>query len=65
MTRTVNIMPMAGIGKRFLNSEFKLPKPLIKIKINQCLYNLPKVCIKSDLNIFICNINLIKKLQYS
>ena len=26
------IMPMAGLGSRFENSEYKLPKPLIDIK---------------------------------
>jgi hypothetical protein len=30
MSRIVNIMPMAGLGKRFLDSENKLPKPLIQ-----------------------------------
>lgn len=60
MTRTVNIMPMAGIGKRFLNSEFKLPKPLIKIKNKPMFIQSAKSMLKSDLNIFICNINLIK-----
>ena len=31
MTRIINIMPMAGLGSRFYESEFNLPKPLIKI----------------------------------
>ena len=32
MSRIVNIMPMGGLGKRFLNSKYKLPKTLIEIK---------------------------------
>ena len=51
---------MAGIGKRFLNSEFKLPKPLIKIKNKPMFIQSAKSMLKSDLNIFICNIKLNK-----
>ena len=30
--RLINIMPMAGEGKRFRDEGYKDPKPLIKIK---------------------------------
>ncbi len=59
MSRIVNIMPMAGLGKRFLNSEFKLPKPLIKINNKPMFIQSAKSMPESNLNIFICNKNLI------
>lgn len=31
MNKIINVMPMAGIGKRFQIDNYKLPKPLIKI----------------------------------
>ena len=63
MTRIVNIMPMAGLGKRFLNSDFKLPKPLIKINNKPMFIQSAKSMPKSDLNIFICNRNLISNYK--
>ena len=27
MNKIINIMPMAGLGKRFIESNYKLPKP--------------------------------------
>ena len=63
MSRIVNIMPMAGLGKRFLNSEFKLPKPLIKIKNKPMFIQSAKSMPESDLNIFICNKNLISNYK--
>tara|TARA_Y100000768_G_C23986735_1_gene689344 strand:- start:2304 stop:3056 length:753 start_codon:yes stop_codon:yes gene_type:complete len=63
MTRIVNIMPMAGLGKRFLNSDFKLPKPLIKINNKPMFIQSAKSMPKSDLNIFICNKNLISNYK--
>ena len=29
--RKINLIPMAGEGKRFLNEGYRTPKPLIKI----------------------------------
>ena len=54
MTKIVNIMPMAGLGKRFLNSQFKMPKPLIEINKNPMFIESAKSMPKSDLNVFIC-----------
>jgi NDP-sugar pyrophosphorylase family protein len=63
MSRIVNIMPMAGLGKRFLNSDFNLPKPLIKVFNKPMFIQAAKSMPKSDLNIFICNKNLLKKYK--
>ena len=63
MSRIVNIMPMAGLGKRFLNSEYKLPKPLIKIIKKPIFIQAAKSMPKSTLNIFICNNNLLNKFK--
>lgn len=61
MTRIVSIMPMAGLGKRFLNEKYKLPKPLINIKGKPMFIQSSKSMPKSDLNIFVCNERLVKK----
>ena len=61
MTRIVNIMPMAGLGKRFFKSNFHLPKPLILIKHKPMFINAAKCMPKSKLNIFICNKKLVEK----
>ena len=63
MTRIVNIMPMAGLGKRFLDSEYKLPKPLIQIFKKPMFIQASKSMPKSTLNIFICNKSLLKKYK--
>ena len=60
MTRIVNIMPMAGLGKRFFKSDFNLPKPLIPIKNKPMFIQAAKSMPKSNLNIFICNKKLVK-----
>ena len=56
MTRIVNIMPMAGLGKRFIDNSYKLPKPLIPINKKPMFIQAAKSMPKSTLNIFICNI---------
>lgn len=63
MNRIVNIMPMGGLGARFLNSKYKLPKPLIKIKQKPMFIQAAKSMPKSDLNIFVCNKNLVRKYK--
>tara|TARA_B100000787_G_scaffold161016_1_gene140491 strand:- start:297 stop:1058 length:762 start_codon:yes stop_codon:yes gene_type:complete len=63
MSRIVNIMPMAGLGKRFYESIFNLPKPLIKVKNKPMFVQAAKSMPKPDLNIFICNKNLVKKFR--
>lgn len=54
---------MAGLGKRFYNSDFGLPKPLIKIKNKPMFIQASKSMPKSDLNIFICNKKLVKEFN--
>tara|TARA_B110000003_G_scaffold265455_1_gene291324 strand:+ start:1815 stop:2582 length:768 start_codon:yes stop_codon:yes gene_type:complete len=61
MPRIVNIMPMAGLGKRFFKSSFNLPKPLIKIQNKPMFIKAAKSMPKSNLNIFICNKKLSKQ----
>jgi len=56
-------MPMAGLGKRFLNSNFKLPKPLILIKNKPMFIQAARSMPRSRLNIFICNKKLVEKYQ--
>ena len=56
-------MPMAGLGKRFLNSKFKLPKPLILIKNKPMFIQAARSMPRSSLNIFICNKKLVEKYQ--
>jgi dTDP-glucose pyrophosphorylase len=63
MSRIVNIMPMAGLGKRFLESIFYLPKPLIQIKDKPMFIQAAKSMPKSNLNIFICNKKLVKQYK--
>ena len=63
MSRIVNIMPMAGLGKRFYESSFHLPKPLIQIKGKPMFIQAAKSMPKSDLNIFICNNKLVKQYK--
>jgi len=63
MKRIVNIMPMAGFGKRFYESEFLLPKPLIKINKKPMFIQAAKSMPKSHLNIFICNKKLVSKYK--
>ena len=59
MTRIVNIMPMAGLGKRFIDSIYNLPKPLISVKNKPMFIQAAKSMPKSDINIFICNDKLV------
>lgn len=54
MTRKVNLIPMAGIGKRFIKSEYKSPKPLIEIFGKPMFVRAVRSLPKSDLLIFVC-----------
>ena len=65
MPDITNIMPMAGIGKRFKNSKFKLPKPLIKINNKPMFIEASKSMLLAEKNIFICNYKLEKKYKIS
>ena len=46
---------MAGLGKRFSESGYNLPKPLILIKNKPMFIQAAKSMPKSSINIFICN----------
>lgn len=59
MSKFINIMPMAGLGKRFLNSNYKLPKALINISDKPMFIQAAKSMPSSNSNIFICNKKLI------
>ena len=54
---------MAGLGSRFYKSNFVLPKPMIKIKNKPMFVQAAKSMPKSELNIFICNENLVKNFK--
>ncbi len=56
-------MPMAGLGKRFVNSSYNLPKPLIKINNKPMFLQAYKSMPKSSSNIFICNKTLVDKFK--
>jgi NDP-sugar pyrophosphorylase family protein len=52
--RRVNLIPMAGLGERFINKGYKIPKPLILIKKKPMFVRAAMSLPKSDLLIFIC-----------
>ena len=60
MSRLINIMPMAGLGKRFSEENFKNPKPFININNVPMFIEASKSMPKADLNIYICNSNILK-----
>ena len=61
--RRVNLIPMAGLGKRFLDKGYEIPKPLILIKNKPMFVRAVKCLPKSDLLIFICLKEHIKKYK--
>ena len=63
MNKIINIMPMAGLGKRFLNKNYNLPKPLIKINKKPMFLRAFESMPNSKTNIFICHQNLINKYK--
>ena len=52
--RKINLIPMAGEGKRFLDDGYGIPKPLIKINGIPMFVHAAKALPKADLYIFIC-----------
>ena len=52
--RKINLVAMAGQGKRFLDDGYKIPKPLIKINGVPMFVHAAKALPKADLFIFIC-----------
>lgn len=63
MNKIINVMPMAGIGKRFQIENYKLPKPLIKINKKPMFIQAFKSMPKSSNNIFICHKKLVKNYK--
>jgi NDP-sugar pyrophosphorylase family protein len=49
----INLMPMAGLGTRFLNAGYKLPKPLIPVSGVPMVLNVIKDLPKADKWIFV------------
>ena len=52
--RKINLIPMAGEGKRFLDEGYTIPKPLIKINGIPMFVHAAKALPKAYLFIFIC-----------
>ena len=58
--RKVNLIPMAGEGKRFLDMGYKTPKPLIEVSGNKMIVSTAKSLPKTNESIFILHKNHIK-----
>jgi len=56
----INLMPMAGFGKRFIKDGYKIPKPFIKVKKNPMFINAMLALPKSYKNIFLFRKDLSK-----
>ena len=61
--RKINLIPMAGKGKRFLDEGYKVPKPLIMINGIPMFVRAAKALPKADLFIFICLKNHVIKFK--
>jgi NDP-sugar pyrophosphorylase family protein len=61
--RKINLIPMAGEGKRFLNDGYKIPKPLIRINGTPMFVYAAKSLPKADQFIFICLKKHVKKYK--
>ena len=55
--RRINIVPMAGMGKRFIDAGYKIPKPLVKVKGQHMFIRAAESLPESDHWIFICQEN--------
>tara|TARA_Y100000589_G_scaffold164513_1_gene156372 strand:- start:3787 stop:5373 length:1587 start_codon:yes stop_codon:yes gene_type:complete len=55
------IIPMSGIGKRFLDAGYQKPKPLIKVNGKEIIYHVVKMFDEIERIIFICNENHLNK----
>ena len=54
------IIPMSGLGQRFINAGYKIPKPLIKVDNKSIISHVVNMFPGIDSVIFICN-----KIRYS
>ena len=59
--RRVNLIPMAGEGKRFLDAGYSLPKPLIKLEGVPMVVRSAASLPSADCWIFICRSEHVKK----
>ena len=62
--KSINIIAMAGIGKRFKEKNYIKPKPLIEIKKKPMFYYAARSLPISNQNIFISNIKLKKHSSF-
>ena len=53
--RKVNLIPMAGVGQRFIDAGLTIPKPLIEINGIPMVVNAANSLPKADIWIFVCN----------
>ena len=56
----VNLIPMAGLGSRFVSQGYKLPKPLIQVSGKPMVIQAAKDLPFSDNWIFVCRLEHIK-----
>jgi NDP-sugar pyrophosphorylase family protein len=63
MIRKINLIPMAGLGKRFENAGYKTPKPLIDINGKPMFVRAVESLPKADKIIFVCLRRHIKKFK--
>ena len=63
MKRKINLIPMAGLGKRFENSGYKTIKPLIDINGKPMFVRAAQSLPKADKIIFVCLKKHIKKFK--
>ena len=61
--RRVNLIPMAGLGKRFINKGYKVPKPLILVDGKPMFVKAARSLPKADHYIFICLKTHVKRFQ--
>ena len=54
MSRRVNLIPMAGAGRRFADAGYTLPKPLIPVEGVPMIVRAASALPPADLRIFIC-----------
>ena len=57
------IIPMSGLGKRFINAGYKIPKPLIKVDNKSIISHVVNMFPGIDSVIFICNKNHLSKKE--
>lgn len=57
------IIPMSGLGQRFINAGYKIPKPLIKVDNKSIISHVVNMFPGIDSVIFICNKNHLSKKE--